>query len=64
MQMEPSTRRVMLGRLGGLLAGLALFLTPGALRAALEEPRVDEGPDRRPAAPQARPPHNAVKRNG
>lgn len=64
MQMEPSTRRAMLGRLGGLLAGLALFLAPGALRAAVETPRAAEGPARRPAAPQARPPRHAVKRHG
>ncbi|MFA7331556.1 MAG: hypothetical protein WC326_10850 [Candidatus Delongbacteria bacterium] len=65
MQMEPSTRREMLGRLGGLLAGLALTLVPGVVLAVVRKPDPPAiPPPTRPATLVARPPQHAVKRHG
>lgn len=65
MQMEPSTRREMLGRLGGLLAGLAWFLVPGVLRATVRTVEPAKAPARPGlAVPLAQPPQNSVKRHG
>jgi hypothetical protein len=64
--MEHTTRRAALGRLGGLLGWLTLFLLPGRRALAAARQGVQRGGSAhgsQGAIPTAKPPLHAVKRH-